>query len=119
MAPDIIDLAKAIQLALAPVLLLTGIGALITVMTGRLARIIDRDRLSLGCVHPVNQTSGESGSQSRFHRLEPILLLYRLDGSLLPKLDDYRARHAQRVPKHLDDRFQNFIPRVQSLKRFG
>ena len=42
--PDISDLAKAIQLALAPVFLLTGIGALLSVMTGRLARIMDRGR---------------------------------------------------------------------------
>ena len=44
MLPDISDLAKAIQLALAPVFLLTGIAALLGVMTGRLARIIDRGR---------------------------------------------------------------------------
>ena len=44
MLPDIDDLAKAIQLALAPVFLLTGIAALLGVMTGRLARIIDRGR---------------------------------------------------------------------------
>jgi hypothetical protein len=42
--PDIDDLAKAIRLALAPVFLLTGIGALLNVMTGRLARIMDRGR---------------------------------------------------------------------------
>ena len=42
--PDISDLAKAIQLAMAPVFLLTGIAALLSVMTGRLARIIDRGR---------------------------------------------------------------------------
>ncbi len=34
----------AIQLAIAPVFLLTGVGALLTVMTNRLARIIDRAR---------------------------------------------------------------------------
>jgi len=44
MVPDVTDLARAIQLALAPVFLLTGIGALLSVMTGRLARIIDRGR---------------------------------------------------------------------------
>ena len=44
MVPDVNDLAKAIQLALAPVFLLTGIAALLSVMTGRLARIIDRGR---------------------------------------------------------------------------
>jgi len=45
MAPDIGDLTKAIQLALTPVFLLSGIGALLGVMTGRLARIIDRARM--------------------------------------------------------------------------
>jgi Protein of unknown function (DUF2721) len=44
MVPDVTDLARAIQLALAPVFLLTGIAALLSVMTGRLARIIDRGR---------------------------------------------------------------------------
>ncbi|MEY2729495.1 MAG: hypothetical protein RL584_621 [Pseudomonadota bacterium] len=38
------DIAHAIQLALAPVFLLTGIAALLGVMTNRLARIIDRGR---------------------------------------------------------------------------
>ena len=52
--PDIDNLAKAIQLALAPVFLLTGIGALLGVMTGRLARIVDRGRaFAEGKVTPV------------------------------------------------------------------
>ena len=38
------DIGHAIQLALAPVFLLTGIAAMLGVMTGRLARIIDRGR---------------------------------------------------------------------------
>jgi hypothetical protein len=38
------DIAHAIELALAPVFLLTGISALLGVMTNRLARIIDRGR---------------------------------------------------------------------------
>jgi hypothetical protein len=38
------DIAKAIQLALAPVFLLTGIAGMLNVMAGRLARIIDRGR---------------------------------------------------------------------------
>jgi Protein of unknown function (DUF2721) len=42
--PDISDLPRAIQLALAPVFLLTGIAGLLSVMAGRLARIIDRGR---------------------------------------------------------------------------
>lgn len=38
------DVARAIQLALAPVFLLTGISGMLNVMTGRLSRIIDRGR---------------------------------------------------------------------------
>lgn len=38
------DVTRAIQLALAPVFLLTGIAGLLNVMTGRLARIVDRGR---------------------------------------------------------------------------
>jgi Protein of unknown function (DUF2721) len=38
------DVPQAIQLALGPVFLLTGIAATLNVMTGRLARIIDRAR---------------------------------------------------------------------------
>lgn len=36
--------ARAIQLALAPVFLLTGIAGMLNVMTGRLSRIVDRGR---------------------------------------------------------------------------
>ena len=38
------DVGHAIQLALAPVFLLTGIAGILNVMAGRLARIIDRGR---------------------------------------------------------------------------
>lgn len=38
------DVSHVIQLALAPAFLLTGIASLLNVMTGRLARIIDRGR---------------------------------------------------------------------------
>ena len=40
-----IAVAHAIQLAVAPVFLLTGIGAILAVMTNRLGRIIDRARV--------------------------------------------------------------------------
>jgi hypothetical protein len=43
--PEISLLVHAIQLAIAPVFLLTGLGALLGVMTSRLGRIIDRARL--------------------------------------------------------------------------
>lgn len=38
------DISKAIQLALGPVFLLTGIAGMLNVMSGRLTRIIDRGR---------------------------------------------------------------------------
>jgi hypothetical protein len=40
-----VAVAHAIQLAVAPVFLLTGIGAILAVMTNRLGRIIDRARV--------------------------------------------------------------------------
>ncbi len=39
------SIAQIIQLAIAPVFLLVGIGSLLNVMTGRLARIVDRVRV--------------------------------------------------------------------------
>jgi hypothetical protein len=43
--PDIFnDIARAIQLALGPVFLMTGIAGMLNVMSGRLSRIIDRGR---------------------------------------------------------------------------
>ena len=42
---DVNTVSHAIQLSVAPVFLLTGIGAMLSVMTNRLGRIIDRARL--------------------------------------------------------------------------
>lgn len=42
--PQVSQVAQTIQLALAPVFLLAGIGAFLNVCTGRLARVIDRAR---------------------------------------------------------------------------
>ena len=39
------DIAHLIQLSIAPVFLLTGVGTLLNVLSGRLARIIDRSRV--------------------------------------------------------------------------
>ena len=41
---NVSGVAHAIQLALTPVFLLTGIAGILNVMTGRLARVIDRGR---------------------------------------------------------------------------
>jgi uncharacterized membrane protein YkgB len=42
---QISDIGHVIQLAIAPVFLLTGVGTMLMVLTNRLARIIDRTRL--------------------------------------------------------------------------
>ena len=44
MATDLNPISHVIQLSVAPVFLLTGIGALLGVMTNRMARIVDRAR---------------------------------------------------------------------------
>lgn len=44
-ANDVTTVAHVIQLAVAPVFLLTGIGAILNVITSRLARIVDRARV--------------------------------------------------------------------------
>jgi MFS family permease len=43
-AADVAELERAIQLAIAPAFLLTGIFSLLNVLAGRLARVIDRER---------------------------------------------------------------------------
>src|SRR6187455_527507 len=43
---EIVDIAHAIQLAVAPVFLLSGVGVLLGVLTSRLARIVDRARIA-------------------------------------------------------------------------
>ena len=53
---DVSDISHAIQLAVAPVFLLTAIGAMLGVMTNRLGRVIDRARLLEG---RLENASGE------------------------------------------------------------
>lgn len=47
MAPDdqLADIARTIQLAVAPVFLLTALGTIISVLTTRLSRVVDRTRV--------------------------------------------------------------------------
>jgi hypothetical protein len=54
------DVAHAIQLALAPVFLLTGIAGILNVMAGRLARIIDRGRRLAEQPLPTELQHGET-----------------------------------------------------------
>lgn len=49
--PGFDTIAQAIQLAIAPVFMLAGIGALLNVLAGRLSRVVDRAR-ALEALHP-------------------------------------------------------------------
>ncbi len=61
---NINDVPQAIQLALGPVFLLTGIAGILNVMTGRLARIIDRGRsLTEGATPPVGEVAQAMGAE--------------------------------------------------------
>lgn len=63
------DVAHAIQLALAPVFLLTGIAGLLNVMASRLARIIDRGR-SLTEQELPSHLQNSDALHKELHRLE-------------------------------------------------
>ena len=62
--------AHVIQLAVAPVFLLTGVGAMLGVLTQRLARIIDRARI-------LEERLPLASEDSRVHHLREIALLSR------------------------------------------
>jgi MFS family permease len=62
--PAISSIAQTIQLAIAPVFLLAGIGAILNVLAGRLARVVDRSRV-------LEQLHGNSqGEEHRRYVLE-------------------------------------------------
>jgi Mg2+/Co2+ transporter CorB len=65
-AVEITTVAHAIQLAVAPVFLLTGIGAILNVITTRIARIVDRSR-----------ALDNSGDQNRAAHEDEIRMLAR------------------------------------------
>ena len=70
-------IAHIIQLSVAPVFLLTGIGTLLSVMTNRLGRVVDRTRVLKGMVVPghVNpSTETELSILSRRARLVSIAI---------------------------------------------
>lgn len=58
--------AHVIQQAVAPVFLLTGVGAILSVLTNRLARIVDRHRTVDAFLAEIAQ--GGSGAQDAEHR---------------------------------------------------
>ncbi|MBA4072961.1 MAG: hypothetical protein C0497_14150 [Gemmatimonas sp.] len=70
-AEPIATIAHVIQLSVAPVFLLTGIAGLLNVLTGRLARVIDRAR-----VIERDVMSGDAAEESAAHeRLRTLAVL--------------------------------------------
>jgi len=68
------DIARAIQLALAPVFLLTGIAGVLNVMSGRLSRIVDRGRHLIeappgSTLRPAERLAAELRTLERRRRL--------------------------------------------------
>lgn len=63
---DLATVAHVIQLAIAPVFLLTGIGALLSVLTGRMARVIDRAR--------VLEVAFGTAAETKQHEMESELI---------------------------------------------
>ncbi len=70
--PALSTVAETIQIALAPVFLLTGIGGILNVLTGRLSRVVDRAR-ALERLHPTT-----SGPEHDHHVWELQLLDRRM-----------------------------------------
>lgn len=66
-AVDVITVARAIQQSVAPVFLLTGVGAILGVLSTRLGRIIDRFRI----LEAIDE------DKCKFHKLELATLLRR------------------------------------------
>ena len=63
---EVVDIAHAIQLAVAPVFLLSGIGVFLGVLTNRLARIVDRARkVEEGLRQAAAAAAAESRGQLR------------------------------------------------------
>ncbi len=58
---EIVDIARAIQLAVAPVFLFSGIGVFLGVLTSRLARIVDRARR---VEEGLRQSTGEAAEEA-------------------------------------------------------
>ncbi len=75
MESHIADISYAIQLAVAPVFLLTALATLINVLNGRLARIVDRRRVVQA---RLGEAPGSAGAEADVH--EEMALLDRRSG---------------------------------------
>jgi len=70
------DIAHVIQLAIAPVFLLTAIGTVLAVLTGRLARAVDRRRSLMAAVRNVEAGTADLVQQEIAYEVRRIRLIY-------------------------------------------
>lgn len=66
------DISHIIQLAIAPVFLLTGVGTKLAVLTNRLARIIDRSRVIENRFHEGDDTEAQAELETLYSRAHLI-----------------------------------------------
>ena len=83
MTPEshLVDISRVIQLAIAPVFLLTAIGTLINVLAGRLARAVDRSRVleeRFAALEPAARQSAGLELQSLSRRVRLVYVAISL-----------------------------------------
>jgi hypothetical protein len=79
LGPQIAEVGEVVRLAVAPVFLLSSVGVTLTLLAGRLARVVDRARaLELGAGHTHESELGELGG-----RLSTLALRARLLGGAI------------------------------------
>jgi len=70
------DIAHVIQLAIAPVFLLTAIGTVLAVLTGRLGRAVDRRRSLMATVSSLESGTADLARQEIAFEVRRIRLIY-------------------------------------------
>jgi len=88
MPAPLTDISHVIQLAIAPVFLLTGVGTILNVLTGRLARAVDRRRVLVAALPGLDAALAELawrelGDQERRIRLVYVAISLSVACALL------------------------------------
>ena len=78
MAPtsSLADIAHIIQLAIAPVFLLTAVGTLLSVLTGRLARAVDRRRALMSVMPELDDGLADLAAREVAYEIRRTRLIY-------------------------------------------
>ena len=70
------DIGHVIQLAIAPVFLLTAVATIINVLTGRLGRAVDRRRVLAAAMPRLDQALAEMAERELGYEMRRIRLIY-------------------------------------------